>query len=86
MTDVPQWSVSPDNSDCLLKDSVAFIEKLGLDMNKGFNDLCSLATSLSQVFSFEESHSEVYITYDLKGSEEEVIFYEECVEPSLSLV
>jgi len=32
------------------------------------------------VFAFEESHSEVYTTYDLMG-EEEVIFYDECEEP-----
>jgi len=62
------------------------MEKLGLETNKGFNDLWSLATSLSQELSSEECHSEVYVTYGLKGSEEEVIFYEECVEPSLSLV
>ena len=51
------------------------MEKPGLDIENGFNNLCSLATSLSQVFAFEESHSEVYATYGLKENEEEVIFY-----------
>jgi len=60
-------------------------EKPGLDIENGFNDLCSLATSLSQVFIFEDPYGQVYITYGLKGSDEEVIFYEECVEPSSSV-
>jgi len=62
------------------------MENPGLDIEKNFNDLCSLATSLSQVFAFAESHSEVYATYGLKRSEEEVIFCEEYIEPSPSLV
>ena len=80
-----QWPVPSDNSDCLPEDSAILMEK-SLDIEKGFNDLCSLATSLSQVFAFEESYSKVYDTYGLKENEEEVIFYEECVDTPPSLI
>jgi len=71
--DALQWQVLPDNSDCLPEDSAILIEKT--------LDIESLATS-----AFEESQSEAYATYSLKGSQEEVIFYEECVETPPSLV
>jgi len=81
MIDAPQWPVPPDNSDYLMGSFVVPIEQPDLDVNKGFNDMCSLATSLSQVFTFEDPYSEIYTTYGLMESWEEIIFYEEYEEP-----
>jgi len=63
-----------DNSYCLLEDSNIPLEKPGLDVKKGFDNLSSLATLLSKLFTVGEAHSEVYGTYGLKESEEEIIF------------
>ncbi len=68
-----------DNSYLLPEDSAVPLEKPGLDVKKGFNNLSSLATSLSKLFLAGEAHCEVYDTDGLKGSKEEVLFYEECI-------
>ncbi len=78
ITDALSWPVHPDDFDCLHEDSIVLMEKPGLDIEEGFTDLCSMATSLTQVFAFEYPYSEVYNTYDLMGDEEEVIFCEKC--------
>jgi len=44
------------------------------------------ATSLSKLFLAREAHCGDYDNDGLKGSEEEVIFYEECIETPPSLV
>jgi len=79
-------AVLPDNSNCLLEDSAVPPKKPGLNGEKGFDDLSSLATSLSELFLAGEAHCEVYDTYGLKGSKEEVLFYKECIETPHSLV
>ncbi len=42
--------------------------------------------SPSELFLAREAHSKIYYTYGLKGSNEEIVFYEECIEPIPSLV
>ena len=81
ITDALSWPVHPDYSDYLPEDSTVLMEKPGLDIENGFNDLCSMATSLSQVFAFEDPYSEIYNTYGLKESEEEVIFMKTLKNP-----
>jgi len=76
------FPVPLDNSHCLSEDSAVPLEKPDLDVEKGFDNLSSLATSLSKLLIVREAHSEAYNTYGLKGSEEEVVFYKECIEPS----
>jgi len=76
ITDALSWPVHPDDSDYLLENSTVLMEKPGLDIENGFSDLYNMATSLSQVFAFEDPYSEVFTTYDLKESEEKVIFCE----------
>jgi len=57
-----------------------------LDVEKGFFDISSLALPLSKFYVIGEAHSEVYHGYGLKGSNEQIVFYEECVEATPSLV
>ena len=52
MTESLQWPVVLDTFDCLSEDPTVLMEKPGLDIEKSFNDLCNMATSLSQVFTF----------------------------------
>jgi len=72
----------PDNSQCLLEDSTIPPEKPGLDVKKalfkGFSRLAT--TSFHNSLMVGDPHNEAYDDYRLKGSEEEIIFYEECVE------
>ena len=79
-------TADPDNSYCLLENSVVPTGKLGPYVKNGFHDLCELAISLSKLFLVREAHSKTYDTYGLKGSNEEIVFYEECIEPIPSLV
>jgi len=76
----------PDNSYCLPENSVVPTGKLGPYVEKGFEDLDNLALALSELYSIGEAYNKSYVTYGLKGSNEEVVFYEECIEPTLSLV
>jgi len=78
--------VPPDNSYCLPEDSSTPLEKPCPDVEKGFIDLSSLALTLSEFYIIGEAHSEVYHTYGLKGSNEEIAFYKEYIEPIPSLV
>jgi len=56
------------------------MEKPGLIVKKGVEDLSSLATTLSELHLVREIHSQAYDDDRLKGSEEEIIFYTEHVE------
>ena len=53
-------------------------------VEKRFEDLSKLARSLTSLLSIGEPHVEVLEIYGLKGSEEQVIFYEEPVETPTS--
>jgi len=71
-------TADPDNSPYLPENSYCLSEEPGLIVEKCFEDLSTLALSLSDIIG------EAHYDYGLKGSEEEIIFYEEPIETPTS--
>jgi len=83
---VDSSTVPPDNSYCLLEDSSIPPEKPCPDVKKSFDDLFKEATLFFQSFLVGETDIKEYKGSGLKGSKEEIVFYEEYIEPPPSLV
>jgi len=79
-------SMVPLDNSCLPEYSPIPPDKPCPDMEKGFSDLSSLALTLSKFYVIGEAHRKVYHGYGLKGSNKQIVFYEECVESPPSLV